>query len=128
MTTTNLDKIVEQLSSLTIIEVNKLVSILEEKWGVSASSMPMMSAAVTNASQDNSKSVQKENFDVFLESAGTSKIAVIKLVREICELTLKDAKLLVDKAPIVVKEGVAKNKAEELQQKFKDVGATVQLK
>jgi large subunit ribosomal protein L7/L12 len=128
MTTTNLDKIVEQLSSLTIIEVNKLVSILEEKWGVSASSMPMMSAAVTNASQDNSKSVQKENFDVFLESAGTSKIAVIKLVREICELTLKDAKLLVDKAPIVVKKEVAKNKAEELQQKFKDVGATVQLK
>ena len=128
MTTTNLDKIVEQLSSLTIIEVNKLVSILEEKWGVSASAMPVMSSAVTDASQDNSKPVQKEIFDLFLESVGTSKIAVIKLVREICELTLKDAKLLVDKVPIVIKKEVAKNNAEELQEKFKQVGATVQLK
>ena len=123
-----MDKIVEQLSNLTVVEVNKLVSILEEKWGVSASQAPLaMPAMPTDIVQDNAVA-PKKNFDLSLESAGSSKIAVIKLVREICGVTLKDAKLLVDKAPAIIKKDVAKEKAGELQDKFKQVGATVELK
>jgi large subunit ribosomal protein L7/L12 len=127
MITTNFDKIVEQLSNLTVIEINKLVSILEEKWGVSGSIVPSV-VSTSSESTTNTLAVEKENFDLFLESVGTSKIGVIKLVRDVCGITLKESKTLVDKAPVALKSGVAKEQAEELKNKFKEIGAQVELK
>jgi large subunit ribosomal protein L7/L12 len=128
MTTNNLDKIVEELSNLTIIEANKLVSTLEEKWGVSASAVTSPSLPTSSAEEDSSAVVEKKSFDLFLESVGTTKIAVIKVVKDICDLGLKSAKELVDKAPIVLKSNVDKTLAEELKVKLEAAGAKVELK
>jgi large subunit ribosomal protein L7/L12 len=128
MTTTNLDKIVEELSNLTIIEANKLVLTLEEKWGVSASAAAAPAASVSSDEDGGSVAAEKKSFDLFIESVGTTKIAVIKVVKEICDLGLKGAKELVDKAPIVLKSGVDKAVAEELKVKLEAAGAKVELK
>ena len=128
MTTTNLDKIVEELSNLTIIEANKLVLTLEEKWGVSASAVAVSGPSASPAEEGGNAVVEKKSFDLFLESVGTTKIAVIKVVKEICDLGLKSAKELVDKAPTVLKSGVDKALAEELKVKLEEAGAKVELK
>lgn len=115
-----------KLSGLTILEMAELVKILEQEWGVSAVAPVAVASSGCNTATDAGS--EKSNFDVLLSSAGASKIAVIKVVREITGLGLGEAKALVDGAPKVVKEGVAKADAEEIKKKLEGAGATVELK
>jgi len=127
----DLDKLVDDLSNLTVLEAADLAKMLEEKWGVSAAAapmaMPMMAAAGGDAGGA-AQAEEKYEFDVILASAGDKKIKVIKEVRAITGLGLKEAKDLVEAAPKPVKEGVAKAEAEELKKKLEDAGASVELK
>jgi large subunit ribosomal protein L7/L12 len=123
----NLDKIVEDLSALTVLEAAELAKLLEEKWGVSAAA-PVAVAAAGGGAPAAAAEVQTE-FDVVLTDAGAKKIEVIKLVREVVpSLGLKEAKDLVESAPKTVKEGVSKADGEALKKKFEDAGAKVELK
>jgi large subunit ribosomal protein L7/L12 len=123
----DLDKIVEDLSALTVLEAAELSKLLEEKWGVSAAA-PVAVAAAGGAAAGGEAAEEKDEFDVILASAGDKKINVIKEVRGITGLGLKEAKDLVESAPKAVKEGVSKAEAEELKGKLEEAGATVELK
>ncbi|MBV6632925.1 MAG: 50S ribosomal protein L7/L12 [Alphaproteobacteria bacterium] len=125
---TDLTKLVEDLSSLSVLEAAELSKLLEEKWGVSAAAAPVAVAAVGGAGDAGGAAEEKTEFDVILASAGDKKINVIKEVRGITGLGLKEAKDLVEGAPKAVKEGVAKDEAEELKKKLEEAGATVELK
>lgn len=118
----DLAKIVDQLSELTVLEAAELAKMLEEKWGVSAA------APVAVAAAGGAAAAEKDSFDVNLVEAGANKINVIKVVREVTGLGLKEAKDLVDGAPKIVKEGLAKAEAEELQKKLEEAGAKIELK
>jgi large subunit ribosomal protein L7/L12 len=122
-----LDKIVDQLSALTVIEAAELSKLLEEKWGVSAAA-PVAVAAVAGAAADAGAGEEQTDFTVVLASAGDKKIEVIKVVREITQLGLKEAKDLVEGAPQNVKEGAPKAEAEDIKKKLEAVGAKVELK
>ncbi len=122
----NLEKIAEDLSGLTVIEAAELSKMLEEKWGVSAAA-PVAVAAAPGAAAGEA-AVEKDEFDVILTSFGEKKINVIKEVRAITSLGLKEAKDLVESAPKGIKEGVRKEEAEEIKKKLEDAGATVELK
>ena len=124
----DIQKIAEDLSSLTVLEAAELAKLLEDKWGVSAAAAPVAVAAVGGGDADVSAAEEKDEFDVILASPGGSKINVIKEVRTITGLGLKEAKDLVEGAPKPVKEGVAKAEAEELKAKLEEAGATVELK
>ena len=124
----DIQKIAEDLSSLTVLEAAELAKLLEEKWGVSAAAAPVAVAAVGGSDAGASAAEEKDEFDVILASPGGSKINVIKEVRTITGLGLKEAKDLVEGAPKPVKEGVAKAEAEELKAKLEEAGATVELK
>lgn len=121
----DLDKIVEDLSSLSVLEAAELSKMLEEKWGVSASAPVAVAAA---GGGDAAAVEEKDEFDVVLVAAGEKKINVIKEVRAITGLGLKEAKDLVEAAPKAVKEAVAKGEAEEIKAKLEAAGATVELK
>ncbi|MCA6080329.1 MAG: 50S ribosomal protein L7/L12 [Endomicrobium sp.] len=123
------DQLIEAISSLSVIELSELVKALEEKFGVSAAA-PVAVAAVpaAGAVQTGSAAEEKTEFNVILASIGASKINVIKVVREVAGLGLKEAKDLVDGAPKTVKENVAKAEAEEIKKKLTEAGATVELK
>ena len=121
----DLEKIVEQLSELTVLEAAELSTMLEEKWGVSAAA-PVAVAAAGGAAAPAAE--EKDSFDVVLAAAGEKKLNVIKEVRAITGLGLKEAKDLVESAPKPVKEGVGKDEAEELKKKLEEVGASVELK
>ncbi len=121
----DLEKLVEELSTLTVMEAAELSTMLEEKWGVSAAA-PVAVAAVAGGAAEAAE--EKTEFDVVLASAGDKKINVIKEVRGITGLGLKEAKELVEGAPKAVKEGVDKAEAEELKAKLEAAGATVELK
>lgn len=123
----DLEKLVEELSALTVMEAAELSKLLEEKWGVSAAA-PVAVAAVAAGGGDAAAAEEKTEFDVILASAGDKKINVIKEVRAITGLGLKEAKELVEGAPKPVKEGVAKAEAEELKKKLEEAGAKVELK
>ena len=123
----DLNEVVEVLSNLKISEVAKLVKMLEETWGVSASA-PVAVAGAPVAGGDAGASAEKTSFDVVLTSAGGSKIAVIKVVREVTGLSLPEAKAIVDGAPKEVKKGVDKAAAEEIKKKLEEAGAAVELK
>ena len=124
----NLEKIVEELSSLTVLEASELSKLLEEKWDVSAAA-PVAVAAVGGAGAGGDAAAEeKTEFDVVLTNFGEKKINVIKEVRAITSLGLKEAKDLVESAPSPVKEGVTKDEAEEAKKKLEAVGATVELK
>ena len=124
----DLEKIVEDLSALTVMEAAELSTMLEEKWGVSAAA-PVAMASMPGAGGDaGGAAEEKSEFDVILESAGDKKINVIKEVRGITGLGLKEAKDLVEGAPKPVKEGVSKDEAEELKSKLEEAGASVELK
>jgi len=123
----DLEKIVEQLSELSVLEAAELSKMLEEKWGVSAAAAPVAVAAAP-AAGDAGGAEEKDEFDVVLANAGGNKIAVIKEVRAITGLGLKEAKDLVDGAPKPLKEGVAKAEAEEMKTKLEEAGATIELK
>lgn len=121
----NLEKIVEQLSELTVLEAAELSKLLEEKWGVTAAAAaaPVVVAAAATADA----AEEKDSFDVILENGGGNKIAVIKEVRAITGLGLKEAKDLVDAGGKAVKEGAKKAEAEEIKKKLEEAGATVKL-
>ena len=123
----NLDQIVEDLSALTVLEAAELSKMLEEKWGVSAAA-PVAVAAAPGAAAGGEAAEEKTEFDVILAGAGDKKINVIKEVRGITGLGLKEAKDLVEGAPKPVKEGVSKEEAEEIKGKLEAAGASVEVK
>ena len=123
----NLEKLVEELSTLTVLEAAQLSKLLEEKWGVSAAA-PVAVAAAPGAAAGAAPAEVKDEFTVVLAAAGDKKINVIKVVREVTSLGLKEAKDLVDGAPKTVKEGVSKAEAEEIKKKFAEAGAKIDLK
>ena len=122
----NLEKLVEELSALSVLEAAQLSKLLEEKWGVSAAAPVAVAAAGGGAAA--APAEVKDEFTVVLAAAGDKKINVIKVVREITGLGLKEAKDLVEAAPKAVKEGVAKDEAEKLKKQLEGVGAKVELK
>jgi large subunit ribosomal protein L7/L12 len=124
---TNLEKIVEQLSELTVMQAAELSKMLEEKWGVSAAA-PVAMAAAPGAAAAAAPAEEKTDFEVILASSGDKKIEVIKEVRAITGLGLKEAKDLVDGAPKTIKEAAPKAEAEEIKKKLEAVGAKVELK
>lgn len=124
----DLEKIVEDLSSLTVLEAAELSKMLEEKWGVSAAAPVAVAAVAAGGADGGAAAEEKDEFDVILTSAGDKKINVIKEVRGITGLGLKEAKELVEGAPKAVKEGAAKAEAEEIKKKLEEAGASVELK
>ena len=122
----SIDEILEAIEEMKVLELNELVEAAEEKFGVSASAPVMMAGGGGDAAAGGAE--EKSEYDVVLESAGDQKIKVIKAVREITGLGLKDAKEMVDGAPKAIKEGVAKDEAEEMKTKLEEVGATIELK
>lgn len=123
-----LDKIVEQLSELTVIEAAELSKMLEEKWGVSAAAPVAVAAVAGMGAEAAGPAEEQSEFEVILAASGDKKIEVIKEVRTITGLGLKEAKDLVEGAPKTLKEGVAKAEAEEIKKKLEAVGAKVDLK
>ena len=121
-----IEKLLEEIDSLTVVELADLVKAIEEKYGVSAvaAAAPAAGGAVAGGDAGEEKSA----YDIVLTEAGDQKIKVIKVVRDATGLGLKEAKDIVDGAPKTIKEGVAKDEAEELKAKFEEVGATVELK
>ncbi len=122
----DLAKLVDELSALTVMEAADLSKMLEEKWGVSAAAA--VAVAAGGAAAGAAAAEEKDEFDVILAEAGANKINVIKEIRAITQLGLKEAKDLVDGAPKTVKEGVAKAEAEEIKAKLEAAGAKVELK
>ena len=119
------EKLVGEIEQMSVLDLAELVKILEEKFGVSASAPAMMMAPAAGAA---AAVEEKDSFDVEITDAGANKISVIKAVREITEMGLKEAKDLVDAAPKVLKEGVKKEEAEALKKKLEEAGAKVTLK
>ncbi|MDO5715246.1 MAG: 50S ribosomal protein L7/L12 [Tissierellia bacterium] len=113
--------LIDQIKELTVLELSEVVKALEEEFGVSAAAPAAVAAAPEAAAE-------KSEFDVVLEAPGQEKVKVIKAVKDITGLGLKDAKALVDSAPKAVKEGVSKDEAEEIKAKLEEVGATIELK
>tara|TARA_B100001057_G_scaffold389356_1_gene397058 strand:+ start:152 stop:541 length:390 start_codon:yes stop_codon:yes gene_type:complete len=123
----DIEKIAEDLSNLTVLEAAELASMLEEKWGVSAAAAPVAMAMPTGGDTSGAGD-EKTEFDIILTAAGSSKINVIKEVRTITGLGLKEAKDLVEGAPKAVKEGASKEEAEQIKTKLEEAGATVEVK
>lgn len=123
----DLQTIADNLSSLTVMEAAELVKMLEEKWGVSAAA-PVAVAAAAPAAGAPAAAEEKTEFEVVLKEVGEKKINVIKVVREVTSLGLKEAKDLVDGAPKTVKEAVTKDEAEAIKKKFEAEGAKVEIK
>ena len=121
------EDVLKYLEEANMIEISELVKDIEDKFGVTAA-VPVAAAAAGGASEGASESAEKSSFDVVLTAAGQSKISVIKVVRELSGLGLKEAKELVDSAPKAVKEGVAKDEAETIKSQLEEAGATVELK
>lgn len=121
------EQIIEAIKGMSVLELSELVSACEEEFGVSAAA-PVAVAAAPGAAAGGAAAEEKTEFDVILAAVGDQKIKVIKAVREITGLGLKEAKDLVDGAPKPVKEGVSKEEAEEMKTKLSEVGATVELK
>jgi large subunit ribosomal protein L7/L12 len=125
-------EVIEYLKNMSLLEASELVKELEEVFGVSAAAVaaPVMVAAAPAAGADGAAeaAAEKDSFDVILQAVGSDKIKVIKVVREITGLGLKEAKDLVDGAPKPLKEGVSKEEAESIKAKFAEVGATVEIK
>lgn len=125
----DINAIADQIQGLSLLEASQLVKMLEEKLGVSAAAAaPMMMAGGAAGAAAAPAAEEKTEFSVVLQAAGANKINVIKVVREVTSLGLKEAKDLVDSAPKPVKEGVSKDEAETIRKKFADAGATVEVK
>lgn len=119
--------LVEEIEKMSVLDLSELVKILEEKFGVSAAAPAMMMGAMPAAAAAEAQE-EKSSFDVELTDGGANKIAVIKVVREVTEMGLKEAKDLVDGAPKVIKEGVKKEVAEEIKKKIEEAGGKATLK
>jgi large subunit ribosomal protein L7/L12 len=128
LTPEKMEEIVETLSGLTILEVSDLVKKLEEKWGVCAAAPVMVAGAAAAPAAAPVAAPEKEDFDVVLTGSGDKKIQVIKVVRELTGLGLKEAKDLVDGAPKTVKEAVPKAEAEAMKKKLEEAGGAIELK
>jgi len=124
----DLQKIVEELSGLTLLEAAELSKLLEEKWGVSATAVAVAATPAAGPGQVAPVTEEKTEFDVILSGVGDKKIQVIKVVRELTNLGLKEAKDLVEGVPKPVKEGVSKEEAENIKKKLEEVGGTVEIK
>ena len=124
-----IEQMMDEIKGMTVLELNQLVKALEDEFGVSAAAAaaPVMMAGVAAAGGEEAAEEQTE-FDVMLNSVGDKKINVIKVVREVTSLGLKEAKELVESAPAKIKEGVSKDEAEEVKKKFEDAGAQVEIK
>ncbi|GFN37025.1 50S ribosomal protein L7/L12 [Tepidimicrobium xylanilyticum] len=120
--------LIEEVKSLTVLELSELVKALEEEFGVSAAAPVAVAAAAPVAGGATEAAEEKSDFDVILADAGQQKIKVIKVVRELTGLGLKEAKELVDNAPKPVKEGVSKEEAEDIKAKLEEAGAVIELK
>ena len=121
------EDVLKYLEEANMIEISELVKDIEDKFGVTAA-VPVAAAAAGGAAEGAAEGGEKSSFDVVLTAAGQSKISVIKVVRELSGLGLKEAKELVDAAPKAVKEGVAKDEAETIKSQLEEAGATVELK
>jgi large subunit ribosomal protein L7/L12 len=119
---------IKQIDEMTVLELNNLVKALEDHYGVSAAAAAVAMPAGAAAGPAAAPVEEKTEFDVVLKSAGDKKINVIKAVREVTSLGLKEAKDLVESAPATVKEGVSKEEAESIRKKFEEAGATIELK
>ncbi len=124
----DIEKLAEDLSALTVLEAAELAKLLEDKWGVSAAAAPVAVAAVAGGGDAGGAAEEKSEFDVILTAAGDKKINVIKEVRGITGLGLKEAKDLVEGAPKPVKEGASKEEADEIKAKLEEAGASVEVK
>ncbi|MBS13211.1 MAG: 50S ribosomal protein L7/L12 [Gemmatimonadetes bacterium] len=122
------DNIIEEIEKLTVLELAELVSALEEKFGVTAQAAVVAAPAAGGAADAGGAEEEKSEFDVILSAAGDKKIQVIKVVRGITNLGLKEAKALVDEAPSSVKEGVSKDEADEIKKELEEAGAVVEVK
>lgn len=120
----NGEKVLEIVEKMSILELADLVKVMEDKFGVSAAAPVAIAAAPAEAAVEKE---EKTSFDIVLKEAGANKIGVIKVVRGITELGLKEAKDLVDTAPQTIKEGVSKDEAEDIKKQFEEAGATVEL-
>jgi len=120
--------LVEEVEKMSVLELSELVKVLEDRFGVSAAAQVAVAATPAGGAEGEAGGEEKSSFDVEVTSAGSSKISVIKLVREITGKGLKEAKDIVDAAPKVIKDGVAKDEAEEMKKKLEEAGATVELK
>jgi large subunit ribosomal protein L7/L12 len=125
---TNIDEIAEKLDGLTLLEAAQLSKLLQDKWGVSAAAAVAVAAPAAGGGAAAAAAEEKTEFDVILNAAGDKKIQVIKVVRELTGLGLKEAKDLVDGAPKPVKERIAKAEAADMKRKLEEVGATVEVK
>lgn len=126
---TDLKIVAEELVSLNVKELNELLTILKEQYGIEPATFSAPVAVASGASDNSAEAVEEKNsFDVILKSAGTAKLAVVKLVKEVTGLGLKEAKDLVDGAPKPIKEGVSKDEAESLKLRLEEAGAETELK
>jgi large subunit ribosomal protein L7/L12 len=122
------EEFINQIDQMTVLELNHLVKALEEHYGVSAAAAAVAVPAAGGAAAAAAPVEEKTEFDVVLKAAGDKKINVIKAVREVTSLGLKEAKDLVESAPATVKEGVSKEEAESIKKKFEEAGATIEIK
>lgn len=122
------DSIIEEIEKLTVLELAELVSALEEKFGVTAQAAVVAAPAAGGGAEGGGAAEEKSEFDVILSASGDKKIQVIKVVRGITNLGLKEAKALVDEAPSAVKEGVSKDEADEIKKELEEAGAVVEVK
>ena len=123
------EKLIEEVKELTVLELSEVVKALEEEFGVSAAAPAAVAAApVAGGAAPAAAAEEKTDFDVILTEAGQEKVKVIKVVKDITGLGLKDAKALVDGTPKAVKEGASKEEADEIKAKLEEVGATIELK
>jgi large subunit ribosomal protein L7/L12 len=125
-----IEKLMDEIKGMTVLELNQLVKALEDEFGVSAAAaaVPVMVTGVVPGAAAGEQAEEQTEFDVILNSVGDKKINVIKVVREVTSLGLKEAKELVEAAPTKVKEGVSKDEAESVKAKFEEAGAQVEIK
>jgi large subunit ribosomal protein L7/L12 len=124
----SIEEIAETLSNMPVLQLNELRQLLEEKWDVSAAAPAVAAVAAVPGGAEAAAAVEKTEFDVVLSTIGSNKVSVIKVVRAATNLGLKEAKDLVESAPVTVKEGVNKDEAEDIKKQLEEVGATVELK
>ena len=124
----DIKKIADQLVNLTVKDVSELANILKDEYGIEPAAATVVSTAATGGGNGEEVAEEKTNFDIVLKSAGASKLAIVKLVKELTGLGLKDAKDMIDGAPKAIKEGVAKDEAEAAKKRLEEAGAEVELK
>ena len=124
----DIKSIADQLVNLTVKDVSELANILKDEYGIEPAAATVVSTAATGGGNGEEVAEEKTNFDIVLKSAGASKLGIVKLVKELTGLGLKDAKDIVDGAPKAIKEGVAKDEAEAAKKRLEEAGAEVELK